>query len=174
LIINQKNTNFIHLSSHLCKEPDSKVDKAFDILKEEETPTASPTAAAAASPIQSSSIVPRPTLWQRIVAECKHYYHGFKLLYFETKITIRLLREVLKGHTLTRRERKQLTQTAADLFRLVPFSLFIIVPFLEFTLPIFLKLFPNMLPSTFKEQSQEVCFSTHLSLFLSLLSSINF
>jgi LETM1 and EF-hand domain-containing protein 1 len=38
----------------------------------------------------------------------------------------------------------------------VPFSVFIIVPFMEFTLPIFLKLFPNMLPSTFKEADKEV------------------
>ncbi len=50
---------------------------------------------------------PRLTLWQRIVKECKHYYHGFKLLYFETKIAYRLLKQVLNGHTLTRRERKQ-------------------------------------------------------------------
>jgi len=49
----------------------------------------------------------RLTLWQRVVKECKHYYHGFKLLYFETKIASRLLGQVLRGHTLTRRERKQ-------------------------------------------------------------------
>ena len=47
------------------------------------------------------------------------------------------------------------TRTAADLFRLVPFSVFVIVPFMEFTLPIFLKLFPNMLPSTFQEKNVE-------------------
>jgi len=49
----------------------------------------------------------RLTLWQRVVKELKHYYHGFKLLYFETKIASRLLGQVLRGHTLTRRERKQ-------------------------------------------------------------------
>lgn len=38
------------------------------------------------------------------------------------------------------------------MFRLVPFAVFVIVPFLEFTLPIFLKLFPNMLPSTFEDK----------------------
>jgi hypothetical protein len=32
----------------------------------------------------------------------------------------------------------------------VPFLVFVIVPFMEFTLPFFLKLFPNMLPSTFQ------------------------
>ena len=107
-MINNQKINFIHLSSSLHKEPDSKVDKAFDILKEETPPPLHATdAASSATPIQASSILPRPTLWQRIVAECKHYYHGFKLLYFETKITVRLLRQVLRGHTLTRRERKQ-------------------------------------------------------------------
>lgn len=51
--------------------------------------------------------VKRPTLWQRIVKELKHYSDGFKLLYFETKITYGLLKKVLRGETLTRRERKQ-------------------------------------------------------------------
>lgn len=51
--------------------------------------------------------VERPTLWQRIVKELKHYSDGFKLLYFETKITYGLLKKVLRGETLTRRERRQ-------------------------------------------------------------------
>lgn len=47
-------------------------------------------------------------------------------------------------------------RTTADLFRLVPFLVFIVVPFMEFLLPVALKLFPNMLPSTFKEENKEV------------------
>jgi LETM1 and EF-hand domain-containing protein 1 len=43
----------------------------------------------------------------------------------------------------------------ADLLRLVPFLVFIIVPFMEFLLPVALKLFPNMLPSTFQEEDKE-------------------
>ncbi len=61
----------------------------------------------------------------------------------------------MEGHILTRRERKLLTRTSADLFRVVPFSFFIIVPFAELTLPFFLKIFPNLLPSTFKSSVQE-------------------
>jgi len=38
-----------------------------------------------------------------------------------------------------------------DLFRLVPFAIFVIVPFMEFLLPFALRLFPNMLPSTFQD-----------------------
>ena len=53
--------------------------------------------------------VPRLTLWQRIVKELKHYYDGFKLLGFETKIAYGLMKKVLKGRTLTRRERKQVS-----------------------------------------------------------------
>jgi LETM1 and EF-hand domain-containing protein 1 len=58
----------------------------------------------------------------------------------------------LSGQQMTRRERRLLVRTVGDLFRLVPFSVFVIVPFLEFTLPIFLKIFPNMLPSTFEDK----------------------
>ena len=43
-------------------------------------------------------------------------------------------------------------RTVSDLFRLVPFSVFIIVPFMELLLPVALKLFPGMLPSTFTSQ----------------------
>ena len=53
----------------------------------------------------------------------------------------------------------QLVRTTADMFRLVPFAVFIIVPFMEFLLPVALKLFPNMLPSTFKEKDKEVAHS---------------
>ena len=61
----------------------------------------------------------------------------------------------------------QLVRTSADLFRLVPFSVFIIVPFMEFLLPVALKLFPGLLPSTFAEQDKEVCDTNcnHDSLF---------
>lgn len=44
----------------------------------------------------------------------------------------------------------QLQRTVQDLGRLVPFSVFVIVPFAEFLLPVALKLFPNLLPSTYE------------------------
>jgi len=53
----------------------------------------------------------------------------------------------------------QLVRTTADLFRLVPFLVFIIVPFAEFLLPVVLKFFPGMLPSTFAAADQEVACS---------------
>ena len=62
-----------------------------------------------------------------------------------------LVGKTLHGSSLTRRERKQLLRTVSDLFRLVPFSMFVLIPLMEFALPLALKLFPNMLPSTFQD-----------------------
>ncbi|XP_060107212.1 LETM1 domain-containing protein LETM2, mitochondrial [Heteronotia binoei] len=99
--------------------------------------------------------VPKKSLWQRIVDELKHYYNGFRLLWIDTKVAARMVWRLLHGQILTRRERRRLLRTSADLFRLVPFLVFIIVPFMEFLLPVFLKLFPEMLPSTFERESKK-------------------
>ena len=60
----------------------------------------------------------------------------------------------------------QLRRTTSDLLRLIPFSVFVIVPFMEFLLPVALKLFPNMLPSTFEDKFAAVRF------FMAFLSMI--
>ncbi|KAH8297390.1 hypothetical protein KR044_011207 [Drosophila immigrans] len=93
---------------------------------------------------------PKKPLQQRIWDEIVHYYHGFRLLFIDTAISSKLLWRVLNGKTLTRRENKQLQRTTSDLFRLIPFSVFIVVPFMELLLPVFIKFFPGMLPSTFQ------------------------
>ncbi|KIM49178.1 hypothetical protein M413DRAFT_98946 [Hebeloma cylindrosporum] len=90
--------------------------------------------------------------WKTVKHEAQHYWHGTKLLVSEVRISSRLQWKILQGDTLTRRERRQLKRTTQDLLRLVPFSVFIIVPFMEFLLPVALKLFPNMLPSTFEDK----------------------
>ncbi|NXI96195.1 LETM1 protein, partial [Psophia crepitans] len=97
----------------------------------------------------------KKSVGQRIVDELKHYYHGFRLLWIDTKIAARMLWRILHGNTLSRRERRQFLRICADLFRLVPFLVFLIVPFMEFLLPVALKLFPNMLPSTFETKSKK-------------------
>lgn len=131
---------------------DSKVEKSLRSLKdkkkklEEGGPVYSPTLDA--EPV-------RRTLRQWVVDEIKHYYHGFRLLWIDTTIAGRMLWRVLNGHPLSRRERRQFLRTCADVFRLLPFLVFIIVPFMEFLLPVALKLFPNMLPSTFETQSKK-------------------
>ncbi|XP_061485791.1 mitochondrial proton/calcium exchanger protein isoform X2 [Rhineura floridana] len=131
---------------------DSVVEKSLKSLKdknkklEEGGPVYSPTV--------EENIVKR-SLGQRVVDELKHYYHGFRLLWIDTTIAARMLWRILHGNTLSRRERRQFLRICADLFRLVPFLVFLVVPFMEFLLPVALKLFPNMLPSTFETKSKK-------------------
>ena len=40
----------------------------------------------------------------------------------------------------------------ADLLRLIPFVPFVLVPFAELLLPVAIKIFPNLLPSTFESK----------------------
>ncbi|XP_041725094.1 mitochondrial proton/calcium exchanger protein isoform X2 [Coregonus clupeaformis] len=141
---------WIHTSR--CLGDDSKVEKSLRSLKdknkklEEGGPVYSPTV---------DQTIVRRTIGQRVLDEVKHYYHGFRLLWIDTTIAGRMLWQVLNGHPLSRRERRQFLRTCADVFRLLPFLVFIIVPFMEFLLPVALKLFPNMLPSTFETQSKK-------------------
>ncbi|XP_016095646.1 LETM1 and EF-hand domain-containing protein 1, mitochondrial isoform X1 [Sinocyclocheilus grahami] len=141
---------WVHTTGRL--HDDSKVERSLRSLKdrnkklEEGGPVYSPT-------VDTEPV--RRTIRQRVIDEVKHYYHGFRLLWMDTTITVRMLWRVLNGHILSRRERRQFLRTCADVFRLLPFLVFIIVPFMEFLLPVALKLFPNMLPSTFETQSKK-------------------
>ena len=90
------------------------------------------------------------TLWKRIKHEAHHYWDGTKLLASEVRISSRLALKMAAGYELSRREHRQLHRTVQDIGRLVPFSVFVLVPFAELLLPVALKLFPNMLPSTYE------------------------
>ncbi|PYH90885.1 LETM1-domain-containing protein [Aspergillus ellipticus CBS 707.79] len=92
------------------------------------------------------------TISQKIKKEVQHYWDGTKLLATEVKISSRLALKMAAGYELSRREHRQLQRTVKDLGRLVPFSMFVIIPFAELLLPVALKLFPNMLPSTYEGQ----------------------
>ncbi|KAJ9474740.1 Mitochondrial distribution and morphology protein 38 [Pseudozyma hubeiensis] len=91
-------------------------------------------------------------IWAKVKEEAIHYWHGSKLLGKEVRISWRLLRRLMLGYSLTRRERRQLKRTFADLLRLIPFVPFIIIPAGELLLPVAIKIFPNMLPSTFESK----------------------
>lgn len=95
------------------------------------------------------------TLGQRIKKEAAHYWDGTKLLATEVRISFRLALKMAAGYELSRREHRQLQRTVQDLGRLVPFSVFVIVPFAELLLPVALKLFPNLLPSTYEGQTSK-------------------
>ncbi|EDO19234.1 hypothetical protein Kpol_1050p94 [Vanderwaltozyma polyspora DSM 70294] len=92
----------------------------------------------------------KPSLWVRIKNEASHYWNGTKLLGLEIKISFRLLSKITAGYELTRREKLQFKRTTIDVVRLIPFAAFIIIPFAELLLPVALKMFPNLLPSTYE------------------------
>ena len=95
------------------------------------------------------------TMWQKVKKEAAHYWDGTKLLGAETRISFRLALKMAAGYELTRRENRQFQRTVQDLGRLIPFSVFVIVPFAELLLPVALKLFPNLLPSTYEGQKSK-------------------
>ncbi|KAJ5357969.1 hypothetical protein N7541_005127 [Penicillium brevicompactum] len=103
------------------------------------------------------------TLGQKVKKELQHYWDGTKLLATEVKISSRLALKMAGGYELSRREHRQLQRTTKDLGRLVPFSMFLIVPFAELLLPVALKIFPNMLPSTYEGQKARDAKALNLS-----------
>ena len=107
-------------------------------------------------------------VWKTIVHEAVYYYEGFRLFGKELVVALKLCWQVLHGHTMTRRERNQLKRTMIDLFRMVPFSIMIIIPFMEFLLPVALKIFPGLLPSTFKTEDQASKMRRHLKAHLEM------
>ena len=47
--------------------------------------------------------------WIKVKEEAAHYWHGTKLLAKEVKISARLLRRLMLGYNLTRREHRQVS-----------------------------------------------------------------
>lgn len=97
----------------------------------------------------------KKSLWEKVKHEAQHYWDGTKLLGLEIKISSKLVLKVAAGYELTRREHKQLQRTTQDIVRLVPFAMFVLIPFAELLLPIALKIFPNLLPSTYESTSDK-------------------
>lgn len=126
-------------------KPSSKVEVTVQELKKKKEDTPAEIV---------PKVVAKKSLRQKVVDELVHYYHGFRLLFIDIKISAGLAWRLLNGKSLTRREHRLLIRTVGDLFRLVPFSVFIIVPFMELLLPFFIKFFPGMLPSTFQTATE--------------------
>lgn len=127
-------------------KPSSKVEVTVQELKKKKEEI----------PVEVIPKVPaKKTIRQKVIDEIIHYYHGFRLLFIDMKISAVLVWRILNGKALTRREHRLLIRTVGDMFRLVPFSVFIIVPFMEFLLPVFIKFFPGMLPSTFQTATEK-------------------
>ncbi|XP_018060230.1 PREDICTED: LETM1 and EF-hand domain-containing protein anon-60Da, mitochondrial isoform X2 [Atta colombica] len=133
------------------QESSSKIEETVKNIKEEkELQNKTVDSIAMKNSEQPKKAVAKVTIWQKVKGEILHYYHGFRLFGLDLKVSAKLIWRVLHGKELSRREHRLLVKTTGDMFRLIPFSVFIIVPFMEFLLPVAIKLFPGMLPSTFQ------------------------
>ena len=110
------------------REPESKAEETLEALKDsvKKTATTEPsdiTITEAKVPPKvsdvedlhppSSDVVVTPekkkSLWARFKAEMVHYYHGFRLLFIDIRVAVRLIWQVLNGRSLVRRERQQVS-----------------------------------------------------------------
>lgn len=160
--------SFIRYNSSTSKNP---IKNNEDQIKNAELIKRDPTSGQPAKPESNQSLISpstnpedssntaveetekKKTIWEKVKHEAQHYWSGTKLLGYEIKVSTKLLFKVAAGYGLSRRETAQLGRTIVDVIRLVPFSMFILVPFAELLLPIALKLFPNLLPSTYESKS---------------------
>jgi len=142
--------------AQISKGEEKAQTAATPAAKEEDGSSSALTASAESEKqVDEAKEAKKLTLWQKIMREVHHYWDGTKLLAAEVRISTKLAMKMAAGYELTRRENRQLQRTVQDLARLVPFSVFVIVPFAEALLPIALRLFPNMLPSTYEAQKSK-------------------
>ena len=74
--------------------------------------TAPPAAKAQPTPTPTpQTAVVKKSIGQKIVAELKHYYHGFRLLFIDVRVCFRYVWRILNGRSLTRRERRQVKKS---------------------------------------------------------------
>jgi len=90
-------------------------------------------------------------IYHAIVHFVKWVVTGGRLFSRNVGACYHLTKRIAKGYHLSIRERRLLIRTTADCLKLIPFSFFIIVPFAELLLPVVLRFFPNLMPSTFFE-----------------------
>lgn len=91
------NIRQISSSSTLFSEkPSSKVEETVNAVKEK--------AQKEAERREVVTVKPKKTIKQKVIDEVMHYYHGFKLLGLNAKISFKLALKKMNGHELTRRE----------------------------------------------------------------------
>lgn len=98
---NERNSSNAKVKEKEPRKPSSQVEVTVKDLKEK--------AKAAGSPIvqDKKQVVERKSLGVRIKEEILHYYHGFKLLFIDTKICCKYVWRIVNGETLSRREHRQ-------------------------------------------------------------------
>lgn len=88
-------------------ETSSKVEETIKNIKEEKEKNKSETVSMKDIDIfAEKTLIKKQTLWQKIRAELLHYYHGFRLLGLDMKVSVKLIWRILQGNDLNRREHR--------------------------------------------------------------------
>jgi hypothetical protein len=98
-----------HTSSQWLAEPNkpsSKIEETTEAIKERAKEATEKKAEESSTvPVaKKEAAIVKKTLKERIMDEIRHYYHGFRLLFIDIRVSSMLVWKVLKGGTLTRRE----------------------------------------------------------------------
>lgn len=86
--------------------------------------------------------------------EIKKIGHGFRTLKEDLSFSIKKTKDN-EYSSYDHETRVRIRQTWSDLFKFIPFSVFIVIPGLELLLPAWLLIFPNSIPSQFQSESSK-------------------
>lgn len=90
-----------------------------------------------------------------IVHGIKHLGSSLKLFWLNSKIGCKIAVRIVKGEQVSAIERNRMKRALADIFLMFPFSIFVIIPGAELLIPVYLKIFPSAMPSSFETLSQK-------------------
>lgn len=88
------------------QESSSKVEDTVRNIKEQKEIKNKAQESIVQSSSKSVEKVEKLTVWQKVKGEIIHYYHGFRLLGLDMKISAKLIWRILKGKELSRREHR--------------------------------------------------------------------
>lgn len=88
------------------QESSSKVEDTIKNIKEQKELEAKTQECIVHTSPKSKVAEKKPPIWERIKAEILHYYHGFRLLGLDMKISAKLIWRILQGKELSRREHR--------------------------------------------------------------------
>lgn len=110
------------------QESSSKVEDTVRSIKEQKEIKNKAQESIVQSGSKSVEKVEKLTVWQKVKGEIIHYYHGFRLLGLDMKISAKLIWRILKGNELSRREHRlvsyELCITINDSYKLYSFNYF--------------------------------------------------
>lgn len=91
------------------QEPSSKIEETVNSIKEQKEQKEKLTEKKPQNVVLSAEkavVEKKPTILQKVKAEIMHYYHGFRLLGLDMKISLKLIWRILQGKELSRREHR--------------------------------------------------------------------